>query len=29
LGVNAALEAAGVKPGDNVSIAGVEFEFQP
>jgi len=29
MGVNAALEAAGVKPGDNVSIAGVEFEFQP
>jgi GTP-binding protein len=29
LGVNAALEAAGVKPGDTVSIAGVEFEYQP
>ena len=29
LGVNAALEAAGVKPGDAVRIAGVEFEYQP
>ena len=29
LGVNAALEAAGVKPGDTVRIAGVEFEYQP
>jgi len=29
LGVNAALEAAGVEPGDTVSIAGVEFEYQP
>jgi GTP-binding protein len=29
LGVNTALEAAGVKPGDTVSIAGVEFEYQP
>jgi GTP-binding protein len=29
LGVNNALEGAGVKPGDTVSIAGVEFEYQP
>jgi GTP-binding protein len=29
LGVNAALEAAGVRPGDTVRIAGVEFEYQP
>ena len=29
LGVNAALEAAGVKPGDTVRIADVEFEYQP
>jgi GTP-binding protein len=29
LGVNHALEAAGVKPGDTVKIAGVEFEYQP
>jgi GTP-binding protein len=29
LGVNAALEAAGVKPGDAVRISGVEFEYQP
>jgi GTP-binding protein len=29
LGVNAALEAAGVKPGDTVRISGVEFEYQP
>ena len=29
LGVNEALEAAGVKPGDDVRIAGVEFEYQP
>jgi len=29
LGVSAALEAAGVKPGDTVRIAGVEFEYQP
>ena len=29
LGVNRALEAAGVKPGDAVRIAGVEFEYQP
>jgi len=29
LGVNEALEAAGVKPGDTVRIAGVEFEYQP
>ncbi len=28
-GVNAALEAAGVRPGDTVRIAGVEFEYQP
>ena len=29
LGVNKALEAAGVKPGDTVTISGVEFEYQP
>ena len=29
LGVNSALEAAGVKPGDTVTISGVEFEYQP
>ena len=29
LGVNAALEAAGVEPGDTVRISGVEFEYQP
>ena len=29
LGVNAALEAAGVQPGDTVRLAGVEFEYQP
>jgi GTP-binding protein len=29
LGINAALEAAGVQPGDSVHIAGVEFEYQP
>ena len=29
LGVTAALEAAGVRPGDTVRIAGVEFEYQP
>jgi GTPase len=29
LGVNAALEEAGVKPGDTVRISGVEFEYQP
>ena len=29
LGVNEALEAASVKPGDTVRIAGVEFEYQP
>ena len=29
LGVNEALEAEGVKPGDTVRIAGVEFEYQP
>ncbi len=29
LGVNSALEAAGVKPGDTVRIADVEFEYQP
>jgi GTP-binding protein len=28
-GVNTALEAAGVRPGDTVRIAGVEFEYQP
>lgn len=29
IGVNRALEAAGVQPGDTVTIAGVEFEYQP
>src|SRR5438309_523896 len=29
LGVNEALEAAGVKPGDDVRIAGVELQYQP
>jgi GTPase len=29
LGVNAALESAGVEAGDTVRIAGVEFEYQP
>jgi len=29
LGVNTALEAAGVKPGDTVRIAAAEFEYQP
>ena len=29
LGVNRALEAAGVQPGDTVRIAGAEFEYQP
>jgi GTP-binding protein len=29
LGVNAALESAGVQPGDTVRIAGAEFEYQP
>ena len=29
IGVNRALEAAGVKPGDTVTIADVEFEYQP
>ena len=29
LGVNAALESAGISPGDTVLIAGVEFEYQP
>ena len=29
LGVNAALEAAGIQPGDTVRISGVEFEYQP
>jgi GTP-binding protein len=29
LGVNRALEAAGVKPGDTVRIGDVEFEYQP
>lgn len=29
MGVSRALEAAGVKPGDTVRIAGVEFEYQP
>lgn len=29
LGVNAALESAGVKPGDTVRIAEAEFEYQP
>ena len=29
LGVNAALEAAGIKPGDTVRIGVAEFEYQP
>lgn len=29
LGVSAALEQAGVKAGDTVRIAGIEFEYQP
>lgn len=29
LGVNAALEAAGVQPGDTVRIGAMEFEYQP
>jgi len=29
LGVNVALEKAGVQPGDSVRVAGVEFEYQP
>jgi GTP-binding protein len=29
LGVDAALEAAGVEPGDTVRMGGVEFEYQP
>lgn len=29
IGVNRALEAAGIEPGDTVRIAGVEFEYQP
>lgn len=29
LGVNSALESAGVKPGDTVRIAAAEFEYQP
>ncbi len=29
LGVNAALEAAGVQPGDTVRVSEVEFEYQP
>lgn len=29
LGVNAALEAAGVQPGDTVRITEIEFEYQP
>ena len=29
MGVNRALEAAGVEPGDTVRIADVEFEYQP
>lgn len=29
LGVSAALEAAGVRPGDTVRVAGVDFEYQP
>ena len=29
LGVSSALEAAGVKPGDTVRIADVEFDYQP
>jgi GTP-binding protein len=29
LGVNVALEAAGVEPGDTVRISDIEFEYQP
>jgi GTP-binding protein len=29
LGVNDALEAAGVQPGDTVRVGDVEFEYQP
>jgi GTP-binding protein len=29
LGVNAALEVAGVQPGDTVRISEIEFEYQP
>jgi GTP-binding protein len=29
IGVNAALEAAGVQPGDTVRIGDAEFEYQP
>ena len=29
LGVNSALEAEGVQPGDTVRVAGIEFEYQP
>jgi GTP-binding protein len=29
LGVNAALESAGVEPGDTVRVGGVEFEYRP
>lgn len=29
LGVDAALEAAGVEPGDTVRVGGMEFEYQP
>lgn len=29
LGVNTALESAGVQPGDSVRISGIEFEYQP
>ena len=29
LGVNTALEAAGVQPGDTVRIGEIEFEYQP
>ena len=29
MGVNTALESAGVQPGDTVRISGIEFEYQP
>ena len=29
IGVNTALESAGVQPGDTVRISGIEFEYQP
>lgn len=29
MGVNSALESAGVRPGDTVRIGGLEFEYQP